>query len=386
MEGGRWNRIVKNLQTTADADETGMPVHARIGFFAFPDIYVDSRGWMFMPAAVTARIDPEWIAKAYGYNSTDQLASRLAERKPLRQQVLDVMNRTSNRAVRSAESALIEANELYSRFHFVTSSLPFRIRDDWDTIQDEIRARDGVPHPTGDFVLAVRPRSRQQIQNLVAQIWILFCRDLMRSSPNEGTSGPAYTLLDERQRDRIADDRILRTTNLSRIFRCVQAKYASTEDWRKIFDFLFPLPSNNVPSQGYKTLGSLALYRQSIANVDLRLVSLIREGLWTLTERVSWLPFATADRLWNTSYAASWRYFGLKPHRPAPRIAVRMYEDVESITVSESDEAGAVDPVVQRTAPAAPRYTKRKSSEHDIGRVQRKWKAAQASRLELVGH
>lgn len=357
-----WNDLYYDLQpryrTTGGSTE---PAGKKPGFFAIPDIYVDERGRMYLPWAVTSRIDPDRLAQHYGLDSIEQLSDALGTRKHRSMTLCLGPNRTSNRTRCPAEQALVEIRTASFARGIGHCKIPCLISEECGDVLAE--REDDFGHLPGHlsrrFLFTAQLRSRDSLETLAADIWIIFCRDLVRFSPNT-SKGKAYTLLDARARNSIVDERLLLSVDLSKIFRCVQAKHVTNREWRDILKLLFPTHSDVAPhSQGYQLFGSLALYREAITELgDDRLAAWFQEAFLKLGEGVRWLPCATIEKIWSTRQAntSSWRYYGLNSG-PAPRIAVRMASDMDKLTVNECNLVSAV-------ADATTTDRKRKASVH----------------------
>ncbi|KDQ22060.1 hypothetical protein PLEOSDRAFT_1108039 [Pleurotus ostreatus PC15] len=164
------------------------------------------------------------------------------------------------------------------------------------------------------------------VNDALELIWKEFLVDLAEKSPNRSSrQDPSYCRLDANQRKRIRESAYI--GDPTEFFDDFQWKYASVEEWRRVFSRLFPDKTQDVSGrvQGYHTTRWFQDWIKLRARVDSVGLEDMRKQLKRRVNRFCWLPFAQTDKLWTTKAQTGkgWAYMEEWMNSDSPSTAKR---------------------------------------------------------------
>ena len=186
-------------------------------------------------------------------------------------------------------------------------SLPPPVVDGGSDMDEE----EDNPNPTG-------------IDEHITQIFNQFIQDIFEKAPNtKGASKPSYCILTRAAR-LAAKEELLQHKRLSEIWGAYQYKTASKQDLEYAFNHMFP-PMNHVTgkTQGYRQCTYYLQWKEFCSTATAMTVNSVRQEIKKRVMKLAWIPHASQDKLWPTSYKSTFTRVPPGPPNPAPRILIR---------------------------------------------------------------
>ncbi|TFK60184.1 hypothetical protein BDN72DRAFT_905193 [Pluteus cervinus] len=160
-------------------------------------------------------------------------------------------------------------------------------------------------------------------------LWFQFLHDIMEKAPNHqlGTA-PSFCKLDLDERLN-ATDATFRNQTLSDIFYTCRWKVVDDHtdvNWMRVFDHLW-LDLGKVKvgkTQNYRSMWYFKWWELLKDRTSATGLSRMRTALRSQFDKLYWIPYAQADRVWNTKVAKSFTApRGLPSFQTAPQLLVR---------------------------------------------------------------
>ncbi|KAG6876902.1 hypothetical protein C0993_012195 [Termitomyces sp. T159_Od127] len=200
-------------------------------------------------------------------------------------------------------------------------------------------------HDSGsDVDDADTPPPERTLNAFVSEIFRTFVANVKIKSPNpRGNTNASYLKIDNVERFS-SDESIFKDLTLSNTFRHVAYKYASKDEWKRAFNWLFP-KRGYVTSSAIQNYPDCTYFREWLKfinqseNTD-EAINEARSAIWNRLRTWCWIPDARQDKMWPTTVV---RGFDRMPRltKPdgnllaAPRILIRGNID---ITFVEEDQ------------------------------------------------
>ncbi|KAF6745326.1 hypothetical protein DFP72DRAFT_824616 [Ephemerocybe angulata] len=134
-------------------------------------------------------------------------------------------------------------------------------------------------------------------QEILRQFFV----DILNVSPNgkRVTSGSSIRLSDDERN--AATIETYQEKNFAKLFNASRYLIGSPEQWRAVFDKLFPPKGVGAPkfSQNYRTTAYFPAWVALGNRTSEETFNLVRDSIWkTVFKKVFWMPFAQSDRIW----------------------------------------------------------------------------------------
>ncbi|TFK58657.1 hypothetical protein BDN72DRAFT_950632, partial [Pluteus cervinus] len=169
-------------------------------------------------------------------------------------------------------------------------------------------------------------RDVDQILNL---LWGQFLHDLLAKAPNPSDAFKAsYCTLSEAERSAV-DESAFKSTTLSNYFGICRWKVGSTKDWNRTFDHLWLAIGKQKAGKYVQNYPSARYFQwwqriKSDREQDTETLVKMRTAIKKRFDKLFWMPYAQADRIWNTKFAVTLHTSpGLTPDNLAPQIIVK---------------------------------------------------------------
>ena len=155
----------------------------------------------------------------------------------------------------------------------------------------------------------------QSVECTVSAIITNFAREIIELSPNPKDAREApYILIGPEERKKVSEH-LMRSTDFSKVWRKVQYRIGSIDEWGKNFDILFP--SCDAPllmrnsSQNFAKTTYYSAWRAALSRLDERDAHSVRKAVKDFIDHHwKWLPLAQANRIWYTKLQANLVFLG----------------------------------------------------------------------------
>ncbi|TFK62821.1 hypothetical protein BDN72DRAFT_902928 [Pluteus cervinus] len=161
---------------------------------------------------------------------------------------------------------------------------------------------------------------------VIQTVWGQFLHDLTAKAPNpKPADEPSYCKLSDEERLH-ATDETYKNKVLSDYFTTCRWKVATDREWTEVFDHLW-LGKGQVKRgkvQNYASMTYFSSWEQIKARTDGETVLKMRKVLKAQFNKLYWMPFAQAERIWVVKPGKSLtRSPGLDSTAPAPRVIIQ---------------------------------------------------------------
>lgn len=200
------------------------------------------------------------------------------------------------------------------------------------------------PDPGADRNLGdeTYPRTQEAFREMLLAAVTAFTRNCIASIP-DATNGEPYYVMDGEDVAK-ADSSVFRTTNLAPVLSRAVVRGAKPDQWLNIITLF--APDSGAPTaswtQNYNQYGYLQIYRILMEHQSNDVRRQIRDFFRRFLNELTWLPWATKGKVWNTNTKldgqARWRVKG-RALGPAPWIAFKNYSDVPRCVVKDDLDA-----------------------------------------------
>ncbi|THV02123.1 hypothetical protein K435DRAFT_792791 [Dendrothele bispora CBS 962.96] len=185
----------------------------------------------------------------------------------------------------------------------------------------------------------------ETLDQQVANLWNQFLFGVILKSPNPSKSTePSYIKLNKRRRQRITEGDF-KNKRLSQIFRACKYKISTTADFERIFHHLFPAPGPGFQIhpgvQNYRNCRYFDRWTKWATRGNLYAASIVHLELKNRAESLFWLPFAGANRMWDTGSKGKFTRLPKGSVGPAPKIicwGTPGWDDDDALSADEIDE------------------------------------------------
>ncbi|KAG1765274.1 hypothetical protein EV702DRAFT_949170, partial [Suillus placidus] len=143
------------------------------------------------------------------------------------------------------------------------------------------------------------------INQKVAKIYEQFCFDVIEKAPNrKSKQAGSYLSIPLHRRIDLARPELLMTPALP--FQQAQYYRCSTEQWENHFNRIFPMPSSpeaaqNAAGQNFPNCTYYKRYMALAGTLQAPSLKKIRGALKVEFDKLAWVPYTCADRMWGTS-------------------------------------------------------------------------------------
>jgi hypothetical protein len=147
------------------------------------------------------------------------------------------------------------------------------------------------------------------------------------------------------------------TTDLSKLFVAVQWRQATTDEWNKTFQHLFPRKNHMSPLnvQYYHLMAYYREWKKVLSRLDDEDAGDVRTAMFQCYNTLKWVPAASSDCVWNYSRTEGWNNLPLVQggtrggpklfFAPSNRVLPTLHpaEDVRREAMREEEEEGSED-------------------------------------------
>lgn len=156
-------------------------------------------------------------------------------------------------------------------------------------------------------------------------VWRQFLLDITSKAPNtKRANKPSHIVLTDEQRTTV-NEATYKNRRLSAYFRDCQWRFASEEEWDRVFGQLWPKPRSQLAGkvQNYPSTLYFPQWRALMEKADATTIKAMRTSLKKKFDQLYWMPYAQRDRIWDTAYTPKFsKLSGLPPSDPAPQIVI----------------------------------------------------------------
>ena len=160
----------------------------------------------------------------------------------------------------------------------------------------------------------------------LTSLWTQFIQDVTQKVPNRKRADEdSYCKLTEEIQNN-PDEKLYKNLRLSDFFNDCQWRPASSVEWNRTFDNLFPLETKPLTVQNYYSTRYYPMWEnvKKKAADEQGSIDLIRKALQSRFNELTWFPSAQNDKIWVSKLARYPRYFKFVNHgKPAPWVFVR---------------------------------------------------------------
>lgn len=178
----------------------------------------------------------------------------------------------------------------------------------------------------------------ETLDNRARRIWMQFLHDLVAKSPvHRPASEGSYLQLSPGARQDVRDE-LFQRSNLEGVFDVVQFQRCTREKWdNDIFNRFFP-PKGFALSprtQNYAQCNYFKAWNLLMLDVNAQGAETIRAKFRQRVNKLTWLPYAYADRMWTTRTNASFEFrpTDCRNRVPAPQLAINPHTRVRELLV-----------------------------------------------------
>jgi hypothetical protein len=165
------------------------------------------------------------------------------------------------------------------------------------------------------------------IDETITQLYRQFITDVMSKSPNpRGANNPSYCILTRHAKLTVTED-IFKNPRLPDVWRACQYKLGTPEDFKRVFNHLFPPRHHKTSSQvqNYLQCQYYMKWKEICVNADAATVQAIRRDIAKKISSFVWLPDASQDKMWPTKHISHFEHYppDTPSNAPAPRLLFR---------------------------------------------------------------
>ncbi|KAG2129249.1 uncharacterized protein EDB93DRAFT_1059061, partial [Suillus bovinus] len=177
------------------------------------------------------------------------------------------------------------------------------------------------------------------IDERIAKIYEQFFLDIIEEAPNPKSAREgSYLSIPACMRSELARPELLQTADLP--FNKAQYLVCSKEQWTLHFNHIFPETIEDAKRQNFGRCTYYTNYMALARDITNKSLSRARHVLKVEFDKLAWIPYTRADRLWSSGKmsGSGWQMLPRGANRGGPAVAINPLRQRESVTLRVFDQ------------------------------------------------